>query len=88
MLTMTAYESFLFFIGSVFVPLFGILAADHFAVRRDRVDVPALYARDGKYWFTGGFRVAALVPWVLVGTFGTGSLLVVGFGNQKRHWRR
>lgn len=64
-LTMTAYESFLFFIGSVFVPLFGILAADHFAVRRDRVDVPALYARDGKYWFTGGFRVAALVPWVL-----------------------
>lgn len=64
-LTMTAYESFLFFIGSVFVPLFGILAADHFVVRRGRLDVDALYAKEGRYWFTGGFRVAALVPWIV-----------------------
>jgi len=64
-LTMTAYESFLFFIGSVFVPLFGILAADHFVARRGRVDTEALYERRGPYWFRGGFRVGALVPWAL-----------------------
>jgi len=61
---MTAYESFLFFIGSVFVPLFGILAADHFVARRNRLDEQALYAHGGRYWFTGGFRVAALAPWI------------------------
>ena len=64
-LTMTAYESFLFFIGSVFVPLFGILAADHFVARRGDLDVAALYETNGRYWFTGGFRVAALIPWVV-----------------------
>lgn len=64
-LNMVAYESFLFFIGSVFVPLFGILAADHFVVRRGRLDVDALYDRASRYWFTGGFRRSALVPWVV-----------------------
>ncbi|MBW3595380.1 MAG: cytosine permease [Actinobacteria bacterium] len=63
--TMVAYESFLFFIGSVFVPLFGILAADHFVVRRGDVEIDGLYDRGGRYWFKGGFRVAAVVPWVI-----------------------
>ncbi|MDQ3941060.1 MAG: cytosine permease [Actinomycetota bacterium] len=63
-LTMTAYESFLFFLGSVFVPLFGILAADHFINRRGHVDIAALYRRRGAYWYSGGVRVWAFVPWV------------------------
>lgn len=64
-LDMVAYESFLFFIGSVFVPLFGILAADHFLLRRTKISMEDLYKRGGRYWFTGGFRVAAVVPWVI-----------------------
>ena len=64
-LTMTAYESFLFFIGSVFVPLFGILAADHFVVRRGRLDAGALYQGAGRYWFNHGFRLSAVVPWAI-----------------------
>ena len=64
-LTMTAYESFLFFIGSTFVPLFGILAADHFVVRRGSLEVEGLYEKDGRYWFNGGFRATALIPWVI-----------------------
>lgn len=63
-LTMERYESFLFLLGSVFVPLFGILAADHFLNRRGHIDVDALYRRAGRYWFTNGFRVRALVPWI------------------------
>jgi cytosine/uracil/thiamine/allantoin permease len=59
---MTAYESFLFFIGSVFVPLFGIFIADHFVLRRGRVDTDALYQDGGRY---GGFRVSALIPWAI-----------------------
>ena len=42
-LTMGQYFSFLLLIGSVFVPLFGVLAADYFVLRRRRPDVAALY---------------------------------------------
>jgi len=34
LLDITQYEGFLLLIGSVFVPLFGVLAADYFVVRR------------------------------------------------------
>jgi nucleobase:cation symporter-1, NCS1 family len=61
--TMTAYELFLFLIGSVFVPLFGVLAADYFLARRRRLDLSALYEREGAYWYRGGVRVGALIPW-------------------------
>jgi nucleobase:cation symporter-1, NCS1 family len=63
-LTMELYESFLFLLGSVFVPLFGILAADHFFNRRSRIDIDSLYRRDGPYWFKRGFRLRALIPWI------------------------
>jgi nucleobase:cation symporter-1, NCS1 family len=63
-LTMDRYESFLFLLGSVFVPLFGILAADHFVLRRGQVDVDALYGSQGRYWYTNGVRIPALIPWV------------------------
>lgn len=62
-LTMARYEQFLFLIGSVFVPLFGVLAAEYFLKLRRRIDVADLDRRDGRYWFTGGVRLAALVPW-------------------------
>jgi purine-cytosine permease-like protein len=63
-LTMERYETFLFLIGSVFVPLFGTFIADHFVSRSRRIDVGELYRAEGSYWFSGGVRVAALIPWV------------------------
>lgn len=63
-LTMERYETFLFLIGSVFVPLFGILAADHFINRRGRIDADQLDVAGGSYWYTGGVRLAAVIPWV------------------------
>jgi NCS1 family nucleobase:cation symporter-1 len=63
-LTMARYEAFLFLLGSVFVPLFGILAADHFVVRRGRIDVSSLYRAQGLYWFNNGVRVRSLIPWI------------------------
>jgi putative hydroxymethylpyrimidine transporter CytX len=62
-LTMERYEVFLFLIGSVFLPLFGTLAADYFGVRKRRLDTASLYRRDGPYWYTNGLRTSALVPW-------------------------
>ncbi len=63
-LTMERFEAFLFLLGSVFVPLFGILAADHFVNRRGAIQVDQLDAKNGAYWFTGGVRLSALLPWV------------------------
>jgi NCS1 family nucleobase:cation symporter-1 len=51
------YEQFLFLLGSVFVPLFGVFVADHFVLRnrpRDLFDPRALPT----------FRWRALIPWV------------------------
>jgi nucleobase:cation symporter-1, NCS1 family len=64
-LSMERYETFLFLIGSVFVPLFGVLIADYFVGRRRRLDEDQLFSRGGRYWYLGGVRVKALVPWLL-----------------------
>ena len=63
-LTMERYESFLLLLGSVFIPLFGVLAAHPLVRRRYHVEVEELYREGGAYWFTRGFRVSALTPWV------------------------
>jgi NCS1 family nucleobase:cation symporter-1 len=59
-LTMQAYEFFLFLIGSVFVPLFGVFAADYFVRRRGRFEEQEMFGprADRVRW-------AALTPWVL-----------------------
>lgn len=61
-LTMTRYELFLFLLGSVFVPLFGVFIADHFVNRSSHVVVEDLYSRDGRYWYGRGIRWSFVVP--------------------------
>lgn len=62
-LTMDRYISFLLLIGSVFVPLFAVFAATYFVRGRRALAVDELYGR-GRYWYTGGLRSAAVLPWV------------------------
>jgi nucleobase:cation symporter-1, NCS1 family len=59
----TRYQNFLFVIGSFFVPLFGILAADYFVLRRRSYNVQEFYRAGGIYWYTGGVNIPALVVW-------------------------
>jgi putative hydroxymethylpyrimidine transporter CytX len=56
LLSIERYEVFLFLIGSVFVPLFGVFAADYFVLRSGRFGEAALFARTGVRW-------RAMVPW-------------------------
>jgi NCS1 family nucleobase:cation symporter-1 len=56
-LTIERYEVFLFLIGSVFVPLFGVFAAEYFVLRRGRFDEGSLFEATGVRW-------RAVVPWV------------------------
>lgn len=59
------YEHFLLLIGSVFVPLFGILAADYFLLRQRHYDRDELYRPAGQYWYLGGVNLWALLAWVV-----------------------
>jgi putative hydroxymethylpyrimidine transporter CytX len=55
----STFEYFLFLIGSVFVPLFGVFAADYFVLRRGRTTERDLF-EDAR----PGLRARALAPWV------------------------
>ncbi len=61
----TDYESFLLLIGSFFVPLLGVVAADYFVVRRGRYEPDELFARRGRYWYAGGVNVVAVAAWIV-----------------------
>ncbi|QTL03057.1 putative hydroxymethylpyrimidine transporter CytX [Aquabacter sp. L1I39] len=58
------YEGFLLLIGSVFAPLFGVVLADHFLVRRRRIEADHIARRHGVYWFAAGWNLPALLAWV------------------------
>jgi len=62
---MEQYENFLFFIGAMFMPLFGVVLTDYFIVRRRRLDVDALYRDDGVYSYFKGFNLIALLSWAI-----------------------
>jgi nucleobase:cation symporter-1, NCS1 family len=65
----TRYEAFLLLIGAVFVPLFGVLAADYFVVRRGHYAPAALLAATGAGGVAPGVRWQGVLAWAL--GFGT-----------------
>ena len=58
------YLTFLFLLGSVFVPLFGVFFADYFVRGNARYDERELFRPGGRYWFGNGIRRRAFVPWL------------------------
>jgi len=59
------YESFLYLIGSAFVPLLGVLAADYFVLHGRRYAVDELYVERGTYWYAGGVSWAGIATWII-----------------------
>jgi NCS1 family nucleobase:cation symporter-1 len=58
-------------LGAFLGPLFGIVMADYWLIRRQRVDVPALYTQDpaGPYHYVNGINpnaIKALIPSALI----------------------
>jgi purine-cytosine permease-like protein len=64
-LDLIAYETFLLLIGGVFVPVFGILIADYFAVRQGDYQTDDLYHESGSYWYSGGLNTVGLAVWAI-----------------------
>lgn len=58
-------------VGGVLGAVAGILLADYWLLRRTRINLPALFSRDGEYWYSGGWNWRALVA------FGIGAVLSV-----------
>jgi nucleobase:cation symporter-1, NCS1 family len=74
-------------LGAVLAPIAGIMVADYYLVRRRRLDVPALFDREGRYRYWRGANPAALIGWLLGATAGLLLLdysflvaLPIGFG--------
>lgn len=60
-----AFVGFLNIIGAVFVPLFAIVIADYFIVKKRRYNLAEMYVPSGGHWYRGGVRPLAIVLWVL-----------------------
>jgi NCS1 family nucleobase:cation symporter-1 len=62
----TVIVYFLGGLGAILGPLFGVIMADYWLIRKTRVNVLALYSEspDGEYHFRGGFNMRAI--WALV----------------------
>lgn len=60
---LTSFQSFLYLVGSLFTPLFGVLFADYFLLRRRRYETEDLYPSSGQGGFPGGINPVALVAW-------------------------
>jgi putative hydroxymethylpyrimidine transporter CytX len=60
-----AYESFLFLIGGIFVPVFGIFLADYFVLKRGEVAVGHLYEPVSVPGQVNGIGVLAIAIWLI-----------------------
>jgi purine-cytosine permease-like protein len=59
------YEHFLLFIGAMFCPLFGIVLADYFLLKKGLNEVEDLYREEGRYWFWKGVNPIAILAWAI-----------------------
>ena len=61
----TRYEDFLLLIGAVFVPLFGVLAADYFVVRRGHYAPESILGIAGPGSVLPGVRWQGALAWLV-----------------------
>ena len=52
-------------IGALFAPVFAIMIADYYLVKRGAYTADILKPRDGRYWYTAGVNWSAIVAWVV-----------------------
>ncbi|WP_055585201.1 NCS1 family nucleobase:cation symporter-1 [Peterkaempfera griseoplana] len=59
-------------VGGLLGTVAGILIADYWLIRRTRLHLAELYRTDGRYWYTGGWNLRAVLA------FAVGGVLAVG----------
>ncbi|KAA1400376.1 NCS1 family nucleobase:cation symporter-1 [Aeromicrobium ginsengisoli] len=65
-------------LGALIGPLFGILIADFYAIRRQTIVVDDLFtmSESGEYWYTKGYNLAAVQAVIASGIISVGSVVV------------
>ncbi|NUL44226.1 purine-cytosine transporter [Cellulosimicrobium funkei] len=58
------FTSFLTLVGAFFVPVFAIMIADYYVVRRGAYTRDLLRADGGRYWYRSGVNLLAVVVWL------------------------
>lgn len=59
------FTTFLTMIGALFVPVFGIMIADYFVIKRGAYTREILRAGRGRYWYTRGVNLIAVAVWAV-----------------------
>ena len=59
------FTTFLVTIGALFAPVFAIMIADYYIVKRGAYTADILKAREGRYWYLAGVNWAAVVVWAI-----------------------
>ena len=79
----SAYFTWMNAYGTILAPIAAIFIADYFIVKHKRADIASLFkGAEGRYWYSGGFNVAAIIAWVLAFIFP----LLTYFGVQGGFW--
>src|SRR4029079_10911652 len=55
------YETFLFLIGAIFVPLFGVVLTDYYVVKKRKYVEEILYTKQNKL----GIGLPAIIAWIV-----------------------
>ena len=78
-----AYFTWMNAYGTILAPIAAIFIADYFIVKHKRADIASLFkGAEGRYWYSGGFNIAAIIAWVLAFIFP----LLTYFGVQGAFW--
>ena len=62
---------FVNFIGSTMGPIFGVMMADYYLIRKGHLHVEALYDENGEFRFSGGWNIKAFIAAGIAGIFST-----------------
>ncbi|WP_150307386.1 NCS1 family nucleobase:cation symporter-1 [Planctomonas psychrotolerans] len=65
-------------LGAVLAPLYGIMIADYYLLRKQRLDVSDLYspAQTGKYYFSRGWNTRAILAFLVAAIFSVSAVWV------------
>ncbi|MCW2784056.1 MAG: nitrate reductase [Marmoricola sp.] len=65
-------------LGALIGPLFGILIADFYAIRQQKINVDELFTMspDGEYWYSNGYNPAAVKAVIASGVVSLGSVII------------
>ncbi|WP_416176160.1 cytosine permease [Clostridium sp.] len=60
-----SFEMFLDYVGMVFGPIFGIMIADYYLVRKKQYEVEEFDDEKGEYWYKNGFNLVTISVWLI-----------------------